>query len=66
MLRSDYRAGLSLGDALQLGRRALQRAAEGQPVVTPENLEACVLDRNRVGRKFHRLPTDTVREHLGG
>jgi proteasome alpha subunit len=65
LLRSDYRPGLSLGDALQLGRRALQRAAEGQPQVATENLEVCVLDRNRAGRKFHRLSTDTLREHLG-
>ncbi|NIV50275.1 MAG: proteasome subunit alpha, partial [Gammaproteobacteria bacterium] len=42
MLRSEYRPGLSLGDALQLGRRALQRAADGQPEVTPDNLEVCV------------------------
>jgi proteasome alpha subunit len=65
LLRADYRPGLSLGDALQLGRRALQRAAEGQPQVATENLEVCVLDRNRAGRKFHRLSTDTLREHLG-
>jgi proteasome alpha subunit len=65
VLRSEYRAGLSLRDALRLGQRALQRAADGQPPVPPENLEVCVLDRNRVGRKFHRLSTDTLREHLG-
>jgi len=66
MLRQEYRPGMSLGDALQLGRRALQRAADGQPQVLPENLEACVLDRNRQGRKFHRLSTDTLRQYLGG
>jgi proteasome alpha subunit len=65
MLRSEYRPGLSLGDALQLGRRALQRAADGQPEVTPENLEVCVLDRERVGRKFNRLSTDTLLQYLG-
>jgi len=65
LLRAEYRPGLSLGEALQLGRRALQRAAEGQPQVTSENLEVCVLERGRVGRKFHRLGTDTLREHLG-
>jgi proteasome alpha subunit len=66
LLRQEYRAGLSLGEALQLGRRALQRAADGLPQVAPENLEVCVLDRQSVGRKFHRLTTDTLREHLGG
>jgi proteasome alpha subunit len=65
MLRSEYRPGLSLGDALQLGRRALQRAADGQPEVTPDNLEVCVLDRDRVGRKFHRFSTDTLLKYLG-
>ena len=65
MLRSDYQPGLSLGGALQLGRRALQRAADGQPEVTPDNLEVCVLDRDRVGRKFHRLSTDTLGKYLG-
>ena len=65
ILREGYRPGLSLGEALQLGRRALQRAANGQPQVTPDNLEACILDRNRVGRKFHRLGTDTLLEYLG-
>jgi proteasome alpha subunit len=65
MLRSEYGPGLSLGDALQLGRRALQRAADGQPEVTPDNLEVCVLDRDRIGRKFHRLSTDTLRRYLG-
>lgn len=65
MLRSEYRPELSLGDALQLGRRALQRAAEGHPEVTPENLEVCVLDRERAGRRFHRLFADTLRKYLG-
>jgi proteasome alpha subunit len=65
MLRSEYGPGLSLGDALQLGRRALQRASDGQPEVTPENLEVCVLDRERVGRRFRRLSADTLRKYFG-
>ena len=65
MLRGEYQADMSLGDALQLGRRALQRAADGQPQVSPENLEVCVLDRNRQGRKFGRLSTDKLLESLG-
>ena len=65
MLRGEYRADMSLGDALQLGRRALQRASDGQPQVSPENLEVCVLDRNRPGRKFTRLSTDELKESLG-
>jgi proteasome alpha subunit len=65
LLRSEYREDLPLRDALALGRRALQRASENEPRVTPENLEACVLERDRPGRKFRRLPADTLREFLG-
>jgi proteasome alpha subunit len=64
-LKDQFRAGLPLREALQLGRTALQRAAEGQPRVAPENLEACVLERSRTGRKFHRLSADVLRELLG-
>jgi proteasome alpha subunit len=64
-LGNEYRAGMPLGDALQTGRRALQRANEGGPQVEPRNLEVCVLDRARPGRKFQRLPTDMVKQYLG-
>jgi proteasome alpha subunit len=66
MLRNDYREGLSLGDAIQLGRRALGRASDGQQQIPAETLEVGVLQRDRHGRKFHRLSTDTLREYLGG
>ena len=65
LLRSEYRPGLPLRDSLQLGHRALQRAADREPNVTSDNLEVCLLERNRVGRKFRRLSTDTLRELLG-
>ena len=65
-LRAEYREGFSLGEAMHLGRQALERAADGHPQVAPENLEVCVLDRSRPGRKFHRLSTDTVTEQLAG
>ena len=64
-LRDRYQPDLPLGDAVRLGRQALQRAAEGEPRVEPENLEVCLLERGRSGRKFHRLSTDMVKEHLG-
>ncbi len=64
-LRTSYRPGLPLREALQLGLSALQRAAEGEPRVQAENVEACVLDRNRSGRKFDRLSTDILGELLG-
>ncbi len=65
VLQSDYREGMSLGDALQLGRTALIRANDGQQQIPPETLEVGVLQRDRRGRKFHRLTTDTLREYLG-
>ena len=64
-LRSNFQDGLPLGEALRMGRSALQRAADGQATVPPENLEVCVLEKARTGRKFRRLITDELREHLG-
>jgi len=64
LLRAEYRPGLPLGDAMRLGQRALQRANEGAPPVDPDNLEVCLLEKARTGRKFNRLPSDRVRELL--
>ncbi len=63
-LRTHYHEGLPLGEAIKLGRNALQRAADGA-TVEPENLEVCVLERSRPDRKFRRLSTEEVRRHLG-
>ncbi|MDH3519191.1 MAG: proteasome subunit alpha [Myxococcales bacterium] len=63
-LKGQYKSEMPLGDALRLGRSALQRAAEGQIAVAPENLEVCLLEKARIGRKFRRLSTDEVREYL--
>ena len=64
-LSNEYRAGLPLGEALRLGRTALQRVTDGEPRVDPENLEVCVLERARGGRKFRRLTADSVIGLLG-
>jgi proteasome alpha subunit len=64
-LRGRYKADLPLGEALALGRSALDRASDGQSSVAPENLEVCVLEKDRIGRKFRRLTTDEVRGQLG-
>jgi proteasome alpha subunit len=63
-LESSYREGMSLGDALRLGREALQRAENGSLDIPPENLEVCVLERPRTGRKFRRLTPAEIRELL--
>lgn len=64
-LQGQHRKGIPLGEAMQLGRSALQRAADGEPLVAPENLEVCLLERSRAGRKFNRLSTDQVKGLLG-
>ena len=64
-LGEEYRPDMPLGDALRLGRGALQRAGDGGVSVEPENLEACLLDRTLRGRKFRRLSADTILEFLG-
>ena len=63
-LRSNFQQGLPLGDALRLGHSALQRAADGQTPVPPGNLEVCALEKTRTGRKFRRVLTDELSEHL--
>ena len=64
-LNDKFRPNMPLGEALKLGRQALSRAADGQTQVPPANLEVCVLDKSRNGRKFRRLSTDEVKSLLG-
>jgi proteasome alpha subunit len=63
-LTSNYRAGLSLRDALRLGRDTLQRAENGQPDLAAEKLEVAILDRAHSGRRFRRLSVEEIRQHL--
>lgn len=64
-LAANYRSGLSLRDAVRLGRDTLQRAENGQPDLAAEKLEVAVLDRTRSsGRRFRRLTPDEIRQHL--
>ena len=65
-LSANYRADLPLGDALRLGHTALGRANDGKASVNPANLEVCILEKARIGRKFRRLDADELRQHLGG
>jgi len=65
-LSSGYRPDLPLGEVLRLGHRVLGRAVEGKTAVASENLEVCVLENARIGRKFRRLDTDELRQHLSG
>ena len=63
-LSSRIRDGIPLGEAVGLGKSALERAAEGEPSIDVKNLEVCVLERERQGRKFVRLNSDRVGELL--
>jgi proteasome alpha subunit len=59
-LQSSYREGMSLPEALRVGRDALSRAENGNPNLGASNLEVCLLDRNQEGRKFRRLAPDEI------
>jgi proteasome alpha subunit len=60
-LDANYRADLPLGEAIKLGRAALERAQNSTATLALENLEICLLDRSRPTRKFRRLSADEVR-----
>jgi proteasome alpha subunit len=64
-MESHFRAGLPLGDAVRLGREALERAENGSPHLPASSLEVCLLDRRRPRRKFRRLTSDEVRALIG-
>jgi proteasome alpha subunit len=63
-LESNFRPGLSDAEAVRLGRDALQRVENGAPELPAENLEVCLLERRRSGRKFRRLGTEEIRRLL--
>jgi len=63
VLQSEYREGLPLGDAVRLGRRALEPAS-GSNSLDASSLEVSVLERAREGRKFRRLSAEEVQGML--
>ena len=63
-LRSSYQENLPLGEALRLGRSALQRGSNGTAGLGADKLEVCVLDQALPTRKFRRLSTEEVRGML--
>ena len=66
VLRSEYAEGAPMGDAVHLGRKALERGTGGSSSLGAENLEVCVLDQSLPVRKFRRLSTEEVRGLLDG
>jgi len=64
-LKREYREGLTLGEALKLGRSSLEHVPDGDPREIPvANLEVGILDRARPGRKFRRMSAEELEESL--
>jgi proteasome alpha subunit len=66
VLDSSFKEGMPLGEAATLGRRALESGSNGSSSLGVEDLEVCLLDRERDGRKFVRLSADQVQDMLDG
>jgi proteasome alpha subunit len=64
VLKDDYREDMPAGEAAKLAKRALNAGSEHGSELDAANLEVCLLDRNRTGRKFCRLSTDEVQGML--
>ena len=64
VLEDEYRDGMTQGEAVSLGSRALTRGTGESTPLDSANLEVCILDRERSGRKFRRLSADEVQGML--
>ncbi len=64
VLQDEYRDGLSQGESAQLGLKALTRGASDSNNLDASALEVCVLDRERLGRKFVRLSAEEIQGML--
>jgi len=65
LVRSAWRPGLSLEEAMRLAVSALGTAEDGSiRDIKPEALEAAVLDRTRTRRAFRRLTSNALTELL--
>ena len=64
-LQGQFRSDMPLADAIRLGLGALERASDGaSTAIPPENLEVCVLEKSRTGRKFRRVSHAELRSLL--
>lgn len=66
VLEEGYRAGLPAGEAAGLARQALGAGSEGGSDLGVNELEVCILDRERSGRKFVRLSAEQIQDILDG
>jgi proteasome alpha subunit len=67
VLREEHRGDLTLAEAVPLAVKALSQAGpDGEPrTLSPDALEAAVLDRTRPRRAFKRLPVAQLETLLG-
>jgi proteasome alpha subunit len=61
-LKDNFKDGLDLAAALQLGVRALM--VTQNKTLTERDLEVAVLDRNKERRKFRRIPAEVLNQLL--
>ena len=66
LLRSGDIARITVVNGALEDYWTLERAVNGRPSVPPENLEVCLLEKARIGRKFRRLATDELNQLLAG
>ena len=66
VLKDSYRDDLPAGEAFKLAKRALEAGSSGGSSLGTGDLEVCLLDRKRIGRKFVRLSADQVQDMLDG
>jgi len=64
VLAGEYREGLGAGEAIRLGRKALDTGSESSANLNENTLEVCVLDRTKPGRKFTRMSVEEVKRML--
>ena len=62
-LKDNYREGLTIEAAVQLGVRALN--VTQNKTLTEKDLEVAVLDRTKERRKFRRIPPEALAQLLG-
>ena len=62
-LKDHYKEGMALGEALELGVRAL--TVTQNKSLTERDLEVAVLDRTKARRKFRRIPLEALGQLLG-
>jgi proteasome alpha subunit len=64
VLQGEYRDGMTQGEAVCLGSKALTRGTGESTPLESGSLEACILERDRTGRKFRRLSAEEVQGML--